>query len=200
MPQKSFVSRPNVPNKYRTQSQKTLPNRLKVLVSRNLWGICPNWLQFSCFYQVKISAETEFQKEAPELKDIQILNADLILGLFRMDVLDRLAYVLETLRPSSQTTVINILRLLARMSRHSLESAAKIVEHKTLLTIVVRHFLPLNSPALSTASGNVYGTPVHHDLKLVRVVMTWSRSFSSQILDKFELWKKILCYISTEPK
>ena len=170
------------------------------VATRQTFGATCIKFKFSCFSKVKISSETEFQKEAPELKDIQILNADLILGLFRMDVLDRLAYVLETLRPSSQTTVINILRLLARMSRHSLESAAKIVEHKTLLTIVVRHFLPLTSPALSTASGNVYGTPVHHALKLVRVVMTWSRSFSSQILDKFDLGKKILCYISTEPK
>ena len=98
------------------------------------------------FLQVKLSTEKDFQKEAPELKDFQIIQADLILGLFRMDLLDRLAYILDILRPNSQTLVVNILRILVRMSRHSLGAAAKIIQHKTLLPIIVSHFLPLVSP------------------------------------------------------
>ncbi len=116
-----------------------------------------------------------------------------------MDILDRLAYVLDILKPSSQTTVVNILRLLARLSRHSLASASKVVQHKTILSIVVRHFLPMSS-ALSSTTGNVYGTPVHHALKLLRVLMSWSRNITSEILDRFDLGKKILCYIALEPK
>ena len=116
-----------------------------------------------------------------------------------MDILDRLAYVLDILKPSSQTTVVNILRLLVRLSRHSIASAAKVVQHKTILSIVVRHFLPMAS-ALSSTTGNVYGTPVHHALKLLRVLMSWSRNITSDLLDKFDLGKKILCYIALEPK
>jgi hypothetical protein len=59
--------------------------------------------------------------------------------------------------------------------------------------------LPLSS-SLSAATGNVYGTPVHHALKLIRVLMTWSRSFTSELLDKFDIGKKILCYIAIEPR
>ena len=151
------------------------------------------------FLQVKLSTEKDFQKEAPELKDFQIVQADLILGLFRMDLLDRLAYILDILRPNSQTLVVNILRILVRMSRHSLGAAAKIIQLKTLLPIIVSHFLPLVSP-LSCSSDKIYGTPVHHALKILRVLMSWSRSFTSEILDKFAVGKKILCYIAIEPR
>jgi len=134
------------------------------------------------------------------LKDIQIVQADLILGLFRMDVLDRLAYILETLRPTSQTTIVSIFRILIRMSRHSLGCAAKVLQHKTLLTVIVRNFLPLASALSSSSSNNVYGTPVHHALKLLRVLMSWSRNFTAEILNKFDVGKKILCYIAIEPR
>ena len=153
-----------------------------------------------CKFQAKLSEEKDFKKEAPELKDIEIIQADLILGLFRMDVLDRLAYILNKLRPNSQTTIVNILRILTRMSRHSLVSAANIVQHRTILNVVVANFLPMSS-ALSTAPSNtIYGTPVHHALKLLRVIMSWSRSLTSEILDKFDLGPKILCYIAIEPR
>ena len=117
-----------------------------------------------------------------------------------MDVLDRLAYILDKLRPNSQTTIVSILRILTRMSRHSLASAANVVQHKSILNVVVANFLPMTS-ALAAAAGNgIYGTPVHHALKLLRVLMSWSRSLTSEILDKFDLGPKILCYIAIEPR
>jgi len=148
---------------------------------------------------VKISNDENFQKEAPELKDVQIIRADLILGLLRMDTVERISYILNEIRPESQTTIVNIFRILTRMARHSLSTALKIVQSKPLMDCIFASFLPLTL-ALSALVKKLYGTPVHNALKLVRVLMSWSKSLTIELLTKYEVGHRILCYMSTEPR
>lgn len=130
---------------------------------------------------------------------MQILRTDLIFGLLRMDILDRISYILSNIRPASQTTILNIIRILIRVARHSLVSSMKIVQHKTLLSVIVESFLPLTS-ALSSSTKQLYDTPVHSALKLIRVLMSWSKTITMDILAKYDVGKIVLCYISIEPR
>lgn len=116
-----------------------------------------------------------------------------------MDILDRISYILNKIRPESQTTVVNIFRILIRVARHSLASSMKIAQHKTLLKVIVENFLPLSS-ALSIPTKKLYDTPVHSALKLIRILMSWSKSVTMDIISKYEVGKVILCYLSIEPR
>ena len=68
-----------------------------------------------------------------ELKDVQVMSADLTLGLLRTDLLDRLSYLLEkVVNPEGVESVLNILRIVVRISRHSLDTAFEVYGIKTV--------------------------------------------------------------------
>ena len=131
------------------------------------------------------------------MKDIQILKSDLVLGLLRMDILDRFTYLLSVTKPSNQT-VINILKILSRMSRHSLQTASRIVNHAKLLSVIFENFLP-SRLSINDSESTIYSTPVHNALKLVRIAMSWGHGIASDMLNKFELGSKLLTYCSLIP-
>ena len=144
-----------------------------------------------------ISRDKDFKSEQKELKDVQILNADLVLGLLRTDVLDRLAYLIHVIKPNSVKSVLNMLRIVTRLARHSLDVAFKIAHHDKLMPGIVQHFLP-RKPASGQSDG-LYGSPVHQALKVVRVLMSWGKGITTELLEKFDLGPTLLCYLSIEP-
>ena len=58
-----------------------------------------------------------FKEEALELKDIQIMKADLVLGLLRTSIVERFCYLLEHKKPQSASTITGILKILIRFAR-----------------------------------------------------------------------------------
>lgn len=56
-------------------------------------------------------------------------------GLLKMQLLQRLRYILEVVRPSPQT-VLGILEILIRIARHSLSSATQVDLHLQALKIL----------------------------------------------------------------
>ena len=79
------------------------------------------------------SRNKEFRDEVKELKDVQVMSADLTLGLLRTDLLDRLTYLLEkVVNPEGVESVLNIFRIVVRISRHSLDTAFKVYGIKTV--------------------------------------------------------------------
>ena len=145
----------------------------------------------------KLCCDPEFIKDEKEMKDIQILKSDLVLGLLRMDILDRFTYLLSVTKPSNQT-VINILKILSRMSRHSLQTASRIINHAKLLGVIFENFLP-SRLSINDSESTIYSTPVHNALKLVRIAMSWGHGIASDMLNKFELGSKLLTYCSLIP-
>ena len=146
--------------------------------------------------KTKICTDPEFLKDEKEMKDIQILKSDLILGLIRMDILDRFSYLLSVTRPSNPT-VLNILKILSRMCRHSIQTVSTVMNHSKLISVIIDNFLPSGSTIHNSTS--IYHTPVHSALKLIRIIMGWGRGFSSEILDKFDLTSRLLAYCSLIP-
>ena len=146
--------------------------------------------------KTNICTEPDFLKDEKEMKDIQILKSDLILGLLRMDILDRFSYLLSVTRPSNPT-ILNILKILSRMCRHSIQTVSTVMNHSSLISVIIENFLPSRSAVFNSKS--IYNTPVHCALKLVRIIMAWGRGFTSEILDKFDLTSRLLVYCSLVP-
>ena len=146
----------------------------------------------------KLSHDQDFKKEASELKDIQIMNADLVLGLLRTGIVDRICYLLQVKKVKSSSSITNMLKILIRLARHSLNVAHDLIKHEQLLEIVVSNFLPLKS--FNNAEETLYDTPVHYALKFIRLLMCWGRNISKEILQKYELGSRLLCYLSIEPE
>ena len=147
--------------------------------------------------KTNICSDPEFLKDEKEMKDIQIMKSDLILGMLRMDILDRFSYLLSITKPSNQS-VVNILKILSRMCRHSLQTASIIARHPKLLNVIIDNFLP-SRLAISKHKGSIYDTPVHNGLKLIRILMSWGRGFASEMIEKFDLGSKLLAYCSLIP-
>ncbi|TSN67143.1 RNA polymerase II-associated protein 1 [Bagarius yarrelli] len=103
--------------------------------------------------------ETEKQKEERQL-DHDIAQKDVIKGLLKMQLLQRLRYILEVVRPSPQT-VLDILEILIRIARYSVSAATQILDCPRLMETVMSDFLPcVWSVMTSPTPPSLYGFPV----------------------------------------
>ena len=140
----------------------------------------------------KLAEDKDFKEEEQELKDIQVLKADLVLGLLRTNIIERICYLFSCQKPLNSLTIASMLKILIRFSRHSLSVASQLANHEKLLPLIFEHFLPLNY------FGNGKN-PIHFALKFVRSLMAWGRNLTKLMLAKFDLGPRILCYLSIEP-
>ena len=147
----------------------------------------------------KLAHDKDFKEESEELKDIQIMKADLILGLLRTSIIDRFCYLIQTKKMTSLTSIVAMLKILIRISRHSLSVATDLLNHETLIPLIVSNFLPLKS-VHHIEENMIYQNPIHYALKFLRLLMSWGRNITKEILKKYDLGPKILCYLSIEPE
>jgi hypothetical protein len=103
------------------------------------------------------------------------MKLDFVKGLLQMDILQRLAYVLQKLQPTPSATK-NALCTLRRMARHSLQAASEIARHPTLLDIVFERLSdPSADPTVQTET-----------MKLARVVSGWGKTLAQTVLSKLD--------------
>ena len=125
------------------------------------------------------------------------MGADLVLGLLRTDVLDRLAYLIDNVvKPSGVSSVLHILRIVVRISRHSLDVALKVAHHPKLVPALAEHFLPRRA---DPSADTLYGRPVWTALKVVRVLAAWGKGVATELADKYDVGPTLLCYMSLDP-
>jgi hypothetical protein len=88
-----------------------------------------------------------------------------------MRFLPRLRYILEVCHPASPV-VFNILDVLVRIARHSIEAAHSVAKCPRLLDTILVQFLPSSWKAKerSVTVTDVYGYPLVKALKLFRVL------------------------------
>ncbi len=116
------------------------------------------------------AAKVEYIRNKGSLQDDEVMSLDCVLGLLRTDLLQRFYYILTKLNPSPSATV-NLLCVLIRISRHSLQSAMSILNHSGLLIEVGKLLQESSSDAKITFAC----------LKLYRVLSAWSRSTASSV-------------------
>uniref|UniRef100_A0A336LKS0 CSON010847 protein n=1 Tax=Culicoides sonorensis TaxID=179676 RepID=A0A336LKS0_CULSO len=85
--------------------------------------------------------DEEFEKEKESINDFHLAETDLMECLLRTNILERIRYILITVKPE-QTTVSACVKILIRIARTNREMAMKIVMLDTLIKCLIQNYLP----------------------------------------------------------
>uniref|UniRef100_A0A8D8ZV14 RNA polymerase II-associated protein 1 n=1 Tax=Cacopsylla melanoneura TaxID=428564 RepID=A0A8D8ZV14_9HEMI len=125
----------------------------------------------------------DFKKEEKEIKDEDYVKIDLVRGSMRTELLKRLSYILNMLNPDS-IQVGNIIQILIRMARHSVEICAHIIQDELLFKTIHK---------LLTSGIDIY-TP--YIVKLYRILFTQSIQISAYILQHYDITSDVINFIN----
>lgn len=124
---------------------------------------------------------------------------DIIKGLLATNLLHRLRYVLEVTCPGP-SVVLDILAVLIRLARHSLESAVRVLECPRLMETIVQEFLPTSwSPMGVGPTPCLYKVPCAAAMKLLRVLASAGRNISARLLSSFDVRSRLCRFIAEAP-
>ncbi|CAG0914363.1 unnamed protein product [Notodromas monacha] len=150
----------------------------------------------------------EIQNEGGEksLKDVELLKLDVVKALIRMNILPRLRYIIMRLKPAPPT-VIKVMGILIRIARHSVEASEEILKTEGLLEFISESFIPsttggtgkFRSREISVQLKDVYGIPLRHALKLIRVLSSHRRQNAVALFNNTKVMESVICYISFDP-
>ncbi|XP_053616869.1 RNA polymerase II-associated protein 1 [Plodia interpunctella] len=153
-------------------------------------------LQQPCLENDKSEIQDMESKES-ELKDFHLAEIDIIAALLRTDILQRLFYILETVKPSFNCVQYS-LQILTRLVRDSIETATKIIDTDHLMQSIIRNFLPVSSLSFSFVPHIVYnGKPILAALKFLRILSLQCIEIGNILVEKYEILKPISEYISS---
>ncbi|XP_017071605.1 RNA polymerase II-associated protein 1 [Drosophila eugracilis] len=115
---------------------------------------------------VRAEVDEDFSESRMSMDDFQLAETDLIDCLIRTNILQRIRYIFESVKPDN-STVESCMKLLIRIARTSVKVARQLANESQLFDVLFSHFLP------SSSNGNnqFYGQPQILFLKLVRVMI-----------------------------
>ncbi|KAH3853182.1 hypothetical protein DPMN_095704, partial [Dreissena polymorpha] len=137
--------------------------------------------------------------ETPQETDVEVVKKDIILGLVeRMNLLPRLCYVLNKVRPQAPA-VVAILEILTRVCRHSTQMAYKVFIQKGLIELIIKEFLPMSGNWTGCGVlSDVYGMPLREALTLILTLCQAGRNMAAILLSRFGIQERFLRYILTD--
>ncbi|XP_006831958.1 PREDICTED: RNA polymerase II-associated protein 1 [Chrysochloris asiatica] len=125
---------------------------------------------------------------------------DIIKGLLATNLLPRLRYVLEVTCPGP-AVVLDLLAVLTRLARHSLESATRVLECPRLIETVVQEFLPTSwAPVGVEPIPSLHRVPCAAAMKLFRVLASAGRNIAARLLNSFDLRSRLCRFIAEAPQ
>ncbi|XP_077286684.1 RNA polymerase II-associated protein 1 [Arctopsyche grandis] len=143
----------------------------------------------------KIESE-ETETDVADLKDFHLTDLDLISGALRTDILSRIRYILNSIKPG-YLCVEYCLQILIRISRDSIENAEKILQVDGLLQHVFDKYIPKVIVHRGSLKENSENHKLTIDsLKLVRVLACQSKSITEIFLSKYSIFDSIFNYIN----
>ncbi|XP_059481416.1 RNA polymerase II-associated protein 1 [Neocloeon triangulifer] len=139
--------------------------------------------------------------EEGELRDHELLQLDVIKGALRTDLVPRIRYLLEIIKPGPKTT-LSLIEILIRIARHSRESALAIGRCPGLMQTIISQFLPLNWESTTKKPADmesVRGVPLARAVRLIRIISAQSKAMSLDFINKFNIMTPIMAYLASEP-
>ena len=134
-----------------------------------------------------------------ETKDEDLIKVDVIEGLIRTDLLERLRYLLDFHFKSGDDHRIiqKLFDIAIRIARHSPTTCSKFISTPFFLETTITNFLPA---AFSIYSDKVYGNPFPKAIKLLRIIFSTCKDSVQKIFRDFPvLWNSLQEYLIIDP-
>ncbi|CAK1552393.1 unnamed protein product [Leptosia nina] len=139
----------------------------------------------------------ELESKETELKDFHLAEIDIIATLMRTDILQRLYYILERIKPSFNCVQYS-LQIMIRLARDSIETASTIIQMDHLMNTITKHFIPSSSVNFLFDPSILYnGRPILAALKLIRVLSLTSYEVAEKLVSKYSILKPVSDYVSS---
>ncbi|GJQ84057.1 hypothetical protein Trydic_g10517 [Trypoxylus dichotomus] len=145
--------------------------------------------------QPTLSSEEEDKDDDNTIKDQQLAETNLIKCLMRTEILTRIRYVINTVKPPLET-ICYCLEILIRLSRDSERISNLIFECVGLLSSIITHFMP--KLFKENVSNLNYGVPLKQAVKLCRILSTRDKKFALRLINKYSIMDSILMYLSND--
>lgn len=114
------------------------------------------------------------------MNDFHLAETDLLECLLRTNILDRIRYILFTMRPEG-STAISCTKLLIRLARTNKSLAVKIASNEELMGGLVKVYLN------SASDGQNKHEPQHLVIKLLRVLCAHAHDFYKRFLQRYNV-------------
>ncbi|GBP23875.1 RNA polymerase II-associated protein 1 [Eumeta japonica] len=98
---------------------------------------------------------SELDTQEAELKDFHLAEIDIITACLRTDIMQRLYYILDKIRPSFNCVQYS-LQVLTRLIRDSTDTALRIVQTEHLMNTIIQYFVPNSSINFNFEPSMVY--------------------------------------------
>ncbi|KAL0818600.1 hypothetical protein ABMA28_009033 [Loxostege sticticalis] len=139
----------------------------------------------------------ELESKESEFNDFHLAEIDIIAALLRTDILQRLYYILEYVKPSFNC-VQYCLQILTRLARDSVDTANTIIKTDHLMNVIMKHFVAPTSINFVFEPQIVYnGKPILAALKFLRVLSLQSHEIGEALKTKHDILRPMSEYISS---
>ncbi|XP_011296625.2 RNA polymerase II-associated protein 1 [Musca domestica] len=137
-------------------------------------------------HTVNANVEENEEESKTSMSDFQLAETDLVDCLLRTNILQRIYFILNVVKPENGT-VSSCLKLLIRLARSGKEVALQIVNNDDLMHCLFENFLPgLEKVDTCLQTPPFYNYPQYLCLKLMRILISCNLSIAVKLI-KFKL-------------
>ena len=132
-----------------------------------------------------------------EPSELEVLQHDIVQGLIKTNILTRIKYIIEVIKPPP-TSVICCIEILTHFSRYATSTAIQVVNTDKLISLILRNFLPFEL-TFEKELGS-YGRPSVESMKLFYHLIVASKTIASILLSKERLMEILLQFALLETR
>ncbi|KAI6660272.1 hypothetical protein LOD99_10410 [Oopsacas minuta] len=134
--------------------------------------------------------------EEQDSTDLELLQEDLVQGLIKTNILTRIKYIIETVRPPP-TSIVCCLEILTHITRYAKSTAIQVVSADKLLELILRNFLPFMVTFEKEAGS--YGQCCVEVVKLCYHLVVVNKVCANLLVGKVRLFETLLQFALLEP-
>ncbi|XP_017772784.1 PREDICTED: RNA polymerase II-associated protein 1-like isoform X2 [Nicrophorus vespilloides] len=142
-----------------------------------------------------LAIDNEEKSDDKTIKDQQLVRTNLIKCLMRSNILIRIKYILNTVKPCLET-IIYLIEILTRLARDSKFVVMQVFECEGLLQNIITNFVPdiMNLKNIKKS----HGQATTYALKFLRILSGRSRNIAIAMINKYKIVDSILSYLINE--